>query len=114
MQITIDDLLNNGYDEIPLEGNTKLLYPYTDRLFQKRVKDDRGTKYFITVMYYDASKGVNTDISQFEFEIYSYIDEVAIHTLFYGVGVKTLTQIEQLIDDYFVNAKCSYYEVKDE
>lgn len=105
--ITIDDLLNNNYVEVELNHALSLLYPHVDRMFQKRVKDSKGTKYFIDVYCY------NTDNNTImEFEIHSYINQVAIKTLFYCIGVKTLPEIEALIDEYFVNAKLTYYETE--
>ena len=105
--ITIDDLFYNNYEEVELNHSLSLLYPYVDRMFQKRVKDSKGTKYFIDVYCYDTDQ--NTTM---EFEIHSYINQVAIKTLFYGTGVKTLPEMEALIDEYFVNAKLTYYETE--
>ena len=100
--IKVEDFKNNGYTEVELDSRTmKILYPYVDRMFQKRVKDNIGIKYFIDALYFSDTV---------EFEIHSYVNQVAIVTKFYAIGVKTLTEIEELIDEYFVNAKLEYYE----
>lgn len=100
--IRIEDFKDNGYTEVELDNRTmRILYPYVDRMFQKRVKDDIGIKYFIDALYFSDAV---------EFEIHSYVNQVAIVTKFYAIGDITLAEIEELVDEYFVNAKLEYYE----
>lgn len=100
-------LLSNGYNKLNIETEYDFIVKYSDAMYQKRVKDKKGTKYFITVYFYDGT------FPSYEFELYSTLkDGIAINTKLYSVPANYKIQdVEKIIDDLFTNSNMNYYEL---
>lgn len=106
--MTDEVLLNSGYKEHEVDTRFK---PYADKFFQKRIKDEKGTKYFIGV-----NKYIIDGKDSYEYELYTEKDDMyAFRCLIYGIQAPmTIEEIEEEIENIWKNNKFSYYERNDE
>ena len=93
MMINNEILLESGYKEYQ---PNKIFYPYANRFFQKRIRNDKGhTKYFINFVEYggDGKKDIiyNVDL---QFEKENYTMDITMFTL---DSKLTLEEIEKEI-----------------
>lgn len=106
--MTDEVLLSSGYKEWEVN---KLLHPYASKFFQKRIKDEEGTKYFIGV-----NKYIIDEHESYEYELYTEKeDEYAFRCLIYGIETPmTIEEIEEEIENIWKNNNFSYYEKEGE
>ena len=97
-------------DELLLENNYKKhkdIWNNADSLFQKRVKDDKGTKYFINIYKYTFPLHNKPDYTvELAAETENYAIEI---TLFYTKGM-SLEDIENEIEKIWQSLNLDYYE----
>ena len=106
--MTDEVLLNSGYKEWEVN---KLLTLHASKFFQKRIKDEEGTKYFIGV-----NKYIIDGNESYEYELYTEKEDMyAFRCLIYGIEVPmTIEEIEEEIENIWKNNNFSYYERNDE
>jgi hypothetical protein len=102
--LTHQDFLNAGYRHFSQQG----LKEYTNEGFQKKITDDKGVRYFITVYIYDWRS-----YAQVPYD-YSYEPDVQFNTQ-NPVNVKLLypdsiTEIETKLNTIWKALGCPYYE----
>lgn len=103
--ITDKILLDNGYKEY---GPNIFVYPYSNRFFQKRCKNEKGqTKYFINFVEYGGNEKnpITYEIDlQFEKENYT------MNLNLFALKNMTLEDIEQEVYAIWYGLDCKYYE----
>ncbi|MCI6627094.1 MAG: hypothetical protein MSH29_02160, partial [Tenericutes bacterium] len=80
---------------------------YANRFFQKKVKDDKGIKYFIDVYEYEISDEYN-----YEFKLVTQKDKFWVRTTIYSIENMTIEEIEKEIEDIWKKCKFNYYQLK--
>lgn len=100
-------LLNSGYKECEVDTRFK---PYAEKFFQKRIKDEEGTKYFIGV-----NKYIIDEKESYQYELYTEKDDMyAFKCLIYGIQAPmTIEEIEEEIENIWKSNNFSYYERKE-
>ena len=78
-----------------------------ERFFQKKVKDDKGIKYFIDVYEYEISDEYN-----YEFKLVTQKDKFWVRTTIYSIENMTIEEIEKEIEDIWKKCKFNYYQLK--
>lgn len=96
-------LISAGYKEAPLH----IVEQYANRFFQKKVKDDKGIKYFIDVYEYEISDEYN-----YEFKLVTQKDKFWVRTTIYSIENMTIGEIEKEIEDIWKKCKFNYYQLK--
>ena len=96
-------LINAGYKEAPVP----VVEQNANRFFQKKVKDDKGIKYFIDVYEYEISDEYN-----YEFKLVTQKDKFWVRTTIYSIENMTLEEIEKDIEDIWKKCKFNYYQLK--
>ena len=96
-------LINAGYKEAPVP----VVEQHANRLFQKKIKDDKGIKYFIDVYEYEISDEYN-----YEFKLVTQKDKFWVRTTIYSIENMTLEEIEKEIEDIWKKCKFNYYQLK--
>ena len=106
--MTDEVLLNSGYKECEVDTRFK---PYAEKFFQKRIKDEEGTKYFIDVYKY-----IIDNQEDYEVELYTFKENVYdFKCLIYSVEKPlTIEEIEEEIENIWKNNNFSYYEKEGE
>lgn len=79
-------LINAGYKEAPVP----VVEQYANRFFQKKIKDDKGIKYFIDVYEYEISNEYN-----YEFKLVTQKDKFWVRTTIYSIENMTIEEIEK-------------------
>ncbi len=99
-------LLNSGYKEYEVPAFTL----YANRFYQKRIKDKKGTKYFIDVYEYEIQDGYD-----YEFVMCTSKEEkFHVRTLIYRADLMTIEEIEEEIENIWKRCEFDYYEVGEE
>ena len=96
-------LINAGYKEAPVP----VVEQYENRFFQKKVKDDKGIKYFIDVYEYEISDEYN-----YEFKLLTQKDKFWVRTTIYSIENMTIEEIEKEIEDIWKKCNFNYYQLK--
>ena len=96
-------LINAGYKETPVP----VVEQYANRFFQKKIKDEKGIKYFIDVYEYEISDEYN-----YEFKLVTQKDKFWVRTTIYSIENMTLEEIEKEIEDIWKKCKFNYYQLK--
>lgn len=107
MKVSLDSLLKEGFKEY------KSQFDHDCRCFQKRVKDEKGTKYFINCKYRDWSnfQHVNHVLSpSFEFDTQFTRNSDTFNVLLLNRGDRTIQEVEQFFEDMFQKMEVEYYE----
>lgn len=103
--ITDKILLENGYNECEVN---KLLHPYANGFFQKRIRNEKGqTRYFINFYkYIHKDKSINYEIDlQFE------KDKYTMNMILFAIDENmTLKEIEQEVYAIWYGLDCKYYD----
>jgi len=97
-----EKLLKEGYRRFEQPSDEPTLY-------QKKVSDRKGIKYFINCYHYifpDRSP-VKDD---WEFKLQTESDYGTINTTLFNIGKKTINQIEFFMESIWVNYGAKYYE----
>ena len=101
--ITDDILLENGYRKF----NDNLYN--AQALFQKKITDGKGIKYFIDIYKYTFK--VNDYIPDYEIRLVSETDNYAIDILIYATGNKMkIDEIEKEVERIWSALDLNYYE----
>ena len=107
--MTDNELIKRGYKEYPCEYKQ-----YAEKLFQKRVTDSIGTKYFIDVYKYpgtiDRRTGKTIEPS-YEYEVHLCTNdekERNINIQYYSDW--DMEDVEKNIEEIFATGKWAYYE----
>lgn len=95
-------LLNNGYKEFEIPPFDE----YVDRFFQKKIKDDKGIKYFIDVYEYEFMDSCN-----YEFRLTTNKDKFWVSARLYSIDNMTLDEIEREIENIWKKCNFNYYEL---
>jgi len=113
--MTADDLLTNGFYEF----NSSLASDRWDRGFQHRVRDDRGTRYFVQVYFWQHGKHYDFNASNgWEADI-TYNDGVAanprlaaikVHA-YAGVAEWSADDVKRWAADLWERLQPAYYEL---
>jgi len=115
-------MVDNGYNIFKSSFKTAI------RGFQKKIKDDKGIKYFITIWHYNHAEQLQRDDilqgdsytadSQFRFN--KTIKDATCNIEYWGEvlpneywEVITLKDIEDFFEDFFNKMKPDYYELWD-
>lgn len=104
--------------ELTLHSYTKQVaghyntFKHTDILYQKRISDSKGKKYFINIWYYPANRYGHTDLpesiqAEVQFTGDGVTDEYVDVTLF----TKDLDKIEEVFENMWVKLGLGYYEL---
>ena len=101
--ITDDILLENGY----IRYNDNLYN--AQALFQKKITDGKGIKYFINIYKYTFK--VKDYVLEYEIRLASETDNYAINILLYATGNKMkIDEIEQEVERIWSTLDLNYYE----
>ena len=101
--INREELIKHGYKTY----DSGVLYNAI-RLYQKRIKDDKGTKYFIDIYEYMLKSK-----DSYEARLVTSLkdDTYSINILFYCIDDNTtIEQLEKDIEDIWIKLGCDYYE----
>lgn len=83
-------------------------------LYQKRIKDDKGTKYFIDIYEYMLKSKDNYDkCESYEARLVTSLknDTYSLNILLYCIDNNTtIEQLEKDIEDIWTKLGCDYYE----
>lgn len=95
-------LINAGYKECEVPVTEQ----YANRFFQKKIKDEKGIKYFIDVYEYEIS-----DHYDYEFILVTQKDKFWVKTKIYAIDDMDLDEIEFEIEDIWNKCKFNYHEL---
>lgn len=105
-----DQLIRKGYKKYVSQSNT--VFKMTDTLFQKKVVDDKGVRYFINCWWYkeDCVNG-HTIPESWQFEV-QYSANDASRTMNVTLFEKDIDKAEQMFDDMWTKLNLGYHEEK--
>ena len=107
------DLLNRGYKQSiePHWKSSKM----TDVLFQKRICDGKGTKYFINVWYYPAGRYGYTDLPEsIQAECQFHSDGVTEETMDIQLFTKDIDKIEEVFENIWNKLELGSFRLSEE
>jgi len=106
MYITEDVLLAAGYRKFG-----KWPPKIADNLFQRRISDENGTRYYIDIWMYDWSKYPH-HIGEYKqaFEAEAYYSD-GISAILHHCEERTLEKVEEFFADLFIKFGAGYYEM---
>ena len=105
------ELLARGYKKWVSE--TTRIFKMTDSLYQKKVIDNKGKKYFIDIYYYPAGRYGNRDMEesiQAEVQFHNG-DGITDNTMNVQLFVKDIDKIEEVFENMWVKLGLNYYEL---
>lgn len=102
MFMTDKVLLNAGYKECEVP----VVEQYANRYFQKKIKDEKGIKYFIDVYEFELN-----DHNDYEFILVTQKDKFWVSTKIYAIDNMDLNEIEFEIEDIWKKCNFNYYEL---
>lgn len=107
--INREELIKHGYKTY----DSDVLYSAVC-LYQKRIKDDKGTKYFIDIYEYMLKSKDNYDkCKSYEARLVTSLkdDTYSLNILLYCIDDNiTIEQLEKDIEDIWTKLGCDYYE----
>ena len=107
--INREELIKHGYKTY----DSDVLYS-SMCLYQKRIKDDKGTKYFIDIYEYMLKSKDNYDkCKSYEARLVTSLkdDTYSLNILLYCIDDNiTIEQLEKDIEDIWTKLGCDYYE----
>lgn len=108
--INREELIKHGYK---IYYDSDVLYNAVC-LYQKRIKDDKGTKYFIDIYEYMLkSNKYHDDYRSYEARLVTSLkdDTYSLNILLYCIDDNTtIEQLEKDIEDIWTKLGCDYYE----
>lgn len=107
-----EDLISRGYKKHVSEIHKT--FKMTDTLFQKRISDDKGKKYFIDIWYYVGSPSHNFPESiQAEVQFHDG-DGITEESMNVQLFIRDITKIEEVFENMWGKLGLNYYELWDE
>lgn len=105
------DWIKAGYKRFE---HVKHIRPYAEYGFQKLISDNNGKKYYITVFVYDNSEY----LEKYNMQQFSFSPDVQFETKEgFTMNIElllnedsTITQVEQQLENLWLNNACKYYE----
>lgn len=103
-----DVLIEKGYKKYVSQSNS--VFKMTDTLFQKKVVDDKGVRYFIDCWWYK-EETINgyTIPESWQFEVQFHGNE-ASQTMNVMLFEKDVDKAEQMFNDVWTKLNLGYYE----
>ena len=106
-----EDLISRGYKKYISEGNK--IFKMTDTLFQKRISDEKGKKYYIDLWYYPAGRHGQISLPE------SIQAEVQFHdgdgtteeNINVQLFIKDIDKIEEVFENMWQKLGLNYYEL---
>lgn len=103
-----DQLISKGYKKYVSKSNA--VFKSTDTLFQKKVVDDKGIRYFIDCWWYkEQTINGHTIPEGWQFEVQFSGDDVS-KTMNVMLFEKDVDNAEQMIDHMWTVLNLGYYE----
>jgi len=105
------DLISRGYKKHVSEINKT--FKMTDTLFQKRISDERGKKYYIDIWYYAAGRHGQTSLPesiQAECQFHNG-DGITDEPMNVQLFIKDVDKIEEVFENMWVKLGLGYYEL---
>lgn len=109
--ITREDLIASGYKPF----TSKILSQYSDKGYQKCLRDEKGKKYYITLIEYDWDQFPEA-VQQKGYR-YSYAPETQFNTQdgtvfdLQMLSPESIEQMEVFFEDVWTKMNCQYYEL---
>ena len=100
--ITDEILLENGYRQY---SDT---WYNADRLYQKRIKDKKGTKYFINFLSYDLP--IFNNETRYDVRLSSGTKDYDMEIVLFNISSMSLKDIENKIEEIWTKLNLEYYE----
>lgn len=103
-------LISKGYKKHVSEHYK--VFHTTDTLFQKRISDDKGKKYFIDVWYYPAGRYGHTDLPEsIQAEVQFEKDGITDENMNVELFTKDIDKIEEVFENMWKYLALGYYEL---
>lgn len=110
MTILQEDLLSRGYKKHVSESNK--IFKMTDTLFQKRISDEKGKKYFINLWYYAEGRHGQTSLPEsIQAEVQFETDGVTHENMNVTLFTRDIDKIEEVFENMWVTLNLGYYEL---
>ena len=134
MEKQVDKTINNSFEQELIDSGYKIFksaFSYSIRGFQKRLDDDKGKKYFITIWHWNHGKqhpewnnAPDKDSYEFDlqFSIGKYQRELIVNLKITGKNLPdeyegeiiSLAETEEFIEKTWKDMGCPYYETWEE
>ena len=114
-ELTVEDWLKRGYRRFELSGKNIEINRRADFMVQRKVYDEEGVRYFITVYCYDRKKypsEYSFNLSEFGFMTtvnFSLGDDKPFFTIEMN-AFKTIDEVEEHFDIFWCSLGKPYYE----
>ena len=100
--MTEEVLEKSGYKKYEID----LLHKHASCLYQKRVIDEKGTKYFINAYGY----GIYETSLSFDYEVHLQRKGYCVDMTIFNTNTMTIEEIESEIDNLWYGGGFEYYE----
>ena len=84
---------------------------HADCLYQKKIIDDKGIKYYIDIYKYEPE--VEAIETEYNVVLISDTESYNLEVTLYGIKDMTLDEIEKEVENIWNSLKCKYYEEKE-
>lgn len=81
---------------------------HSDGLYQKRITDEKGIKYFIDIYKYEPE--VEAIETEYNVVLISDTENYNLEVTLYGIKDMTLDEIEEEVEKIWNSLGCKYYE----
>lgn len=103
-------LILRGYEKYVAESYKT--FHMSDTLFQKRITDDKGKKYYINLWYYAEGRYGHTDLPEsIQAEVQFETDGVTHENMSVTLFTKDVDKIEEVFENMWVTLNLGYYEL---
>lgn len=100
--MTVEVLEKSGYKKCEIDP----FHEHASCFYQKRIIDEKGTKYFINAYGYElGQEGLS-----FDYEVQFFRKDYCIDMTIFSVGSMTIEEIEREIDGLWYGGGFEYYE----
>ena len=100
--ITAETLINSGYRKYPATWR-----PYASAVYQKRVDDEHGKKYFVNV--YEYAGTMSSPKYSYEGDA-QFVDGYGNTFNVQLLHPESVEQVDEFFERIFVSLKCEHYE----
>jgi len=99
---TPQNIIDSGYKHFPFKD--KQMFKYADLFFQKKVKENDKTKYFINIYYYIFTDLYNKVGPATTFEVAFYLqNNTCVNVSFSGETFSSIVEIEEFFENFYKN-----------